>query len=352
MLRKASIIAFVVGICQVNSASADEPRTQSAALNLRVQQSVDRATKYLQKECSTWWSTRACYTCHHMAMPLLAFAEADLNGYATDRKFTSDMVEAVIGSPQKLISSKLFDDPNGPQDTRPLAKGVRVGAAFIAVAARAMPSVTPAQIQSLHYIADHIEKKQRADGGWEFFLSRPPINENETTEAAWLIMALQGETKSDASDAHRAALAKALAWYDQAKLGDDLGDKVLKILVALRGGKSRAELQPAIDELFRLQQPDGGWSQLPDGKSDAFATGESLYVLTMAGYTVTKPEIKRSIEFLLTTQKPDGSWTMSSRSSPCGKPGSAKLLTPITVGAASWATMGLARAVPKSVAKR
>ena len=73
----------------------------------------------------------------------------------------------------------------------------------------------------------------------------------------------------------------------------------------------------------------------------------SLYVLSLAGYTAEEPEIKRAIDFLVATQKPDGSWPMISRSTPDGRPGSAKLLTPITCAASSWATLGLARLAPK-----
>jgi hypothetical protein len=38
---------------------------------------------------------------------------------------------------------------------------------------------------------------------------------------------------------------------------------------------------------------------------------------------------------------------MTSRATPDGSPGSARLLTPITCAASSWATLGLARLVPK-----
>jgi hypothetical protein len=38
---------------------------------------------------------------------------------------------------------------------------------------------------------------------------------------------------------------------------------------------------------------------------------------------------------------------MLSRSTPDGSPGSAKLLTPITCAASSWATLALVRLVPK-----
>ena len=169
-----------------------------------------------------------------------------------------------------------------------------------------------------------------------------------TTDAAWIIMALQAETGPDAPKAQRATLAKAIAWLDAAKRSDIHQDKVLKVLMGVRSAKPRKPMQTTIRELLALQRTDGGWSQtVPELKSDAFATGQTLYVLSLAGFTAERPEIKRGIDFLVATQKSDGSWPMISRSTPDGSPGSAKLLTPITCAASSWATLGLARLVPK-----
>jgi hypothetical protein len=97
-----------------------------------------------------------------------------------------------------------------------------------------------------------------------------------------------------------------------------------------------------------LQRADGGWSQtVPEPTSDAFATGQTLYALSLAGFTAERPEIQKAIDFLVATQLPDGSWPMLSRSTPDGSPGSSKLLTPINCASASWATLGLTRLVPK-----
>ena len=316
----------------------------------QIQQTVDRAIGYLRTESAAWLNTRKCAACHHVPMPLWALSEASQQGYAIDEKFVADTTESLLGSKDKLMTSKIFPNPDEAPDPRPQGRGLNMGLPFLAVAAQSLPSLEEGQKQSLKLIAEEIVKKQQPDGSWEFFatLRRPPINESQTTDAAWVIMALEGETGSDSPESQRAGLSKAIAWLDAAKLSDIHHDKVLKVLMAARSAKPRETMQTTIDELLALQRPDGGWSQtVPELKSDAFATGQTLYVLSLAGYTVERPEIKRGIDFLVATQSPDGSWPMISRSTPDGSPGSSKLLTPITCAASSWATLGLARLVPK-----
>jgi hypothetical protein len=283
-------------------------------------------------------------------MPLWALSEAERHGYAIDRKFVTETTESLLGNREKLLASKIFPNPADPPDPRPQGRGLNMGLPFLAVAARSMPSLNEEQKQSLKLIAEEIVRKQQPDGSWEFFatLRRPPINESQTTDAAWIIMALEGEAGTDAPESQRTALSKAIAWLDAAKPSDVHQDKALKVLLGARSAKPREAMQTTIDELLALQRADGGWSQtVPDLKSDAFATGQTLFVLSLVGYTAKQPEIKRGIDFLVATQSPDGSWPMLSRSTPDGSPGSSKLLTPIECAASSWATLGLSRLAPR-----
>ena len=350
MDRILSFVVLSLGICFATPVSAEVPVAIPSATTEQIQQVVDRAIGYLQAESAAWLNTRKCAACHHVPMPLWALSEADRQGYAIDKKFVADTTESLLGSKDKLLSSKIFPNPADTPDPRPQGRGLNMGLPFLAVAARSLPSLEEGQKQSLKLIAEEIVKKQQADGSWEFFatLRRPPINESQTTDAAWIIMALAGETGPDAPESQRAALSKAISWLDGAKLSDIHQDKALKVLMGVRSAKPRETIQTTIDELLALQRADGGWSQtVPELKSDAFATGQTLYVLSLAGYTAERPEIKRGMDFLVATQKSDGSWPMISRSTPDGSPGSSKLLPPINCAAGSWATLGLARLAPK-----
>ncbi len=350
--RTAFLAALVLSwahLCQ-----ADEPPAVPATIPLatgeQIHQTVDRAIGYLQKESAQWLNTRGCAACHHLPMPLWALTVAEQQGYSIDKQYLAATFEKLLGSKEKLQAAKVLNDPAAPADPRPQGRGLNMGVPFLAVAARALPALEPGQKEALKLMAEEIVNKQQPDGSWEFFagLRRPPINESQTTDAAWIIMALADEAGPDAPEAVRTALTKALAWYENARPAELHQDHVLKVLLEARAGQSRDRLQETIDELLALQRTDGGWSQtVPEPRSDAFATGQTLYALAIFGYTAEQPAIKRAIDFLVATQAADGSWPMISRSTPDGSPGSAKLLSPIVCAASSWATLGLAQLVPQ-----
>ena len=296
-MRRASVVAGVLmGLGLSRPAPAGELTPIPRATTPQVHEAVDRAIRYLQSENVAWLTTRKCAACHHVPMPLWALSEADRRGYAIDRKFVADTAESLLGSKDRLLASKIFPDPAAPPDLRPQGRGLNMGLPMLTVAALSLPSRTEAQNQNLRLIADEIIKKQQPDGSWEFFaaLRRPPINESQTTDAAWIIMALQGTTGADAPGSQRAALTRAVAWLDGAKRSDSQQDKVLRVILGVRSGRPRKGLQPTIGELLALQRGDGGWSQtVPEPKSDAYATGQTLYALALAGLTAERPEVRR-----------------------------------------------------------
>jgi hypothetical protein len=338
----------LLGLLLSRQAPAAEPAPAPRATATLVDRTVERAIRYLQTETADWLNTRRCAACHHAAMPLWALSEAGRRGYTIDKAFLAGTIESLLGSKEKLLASKIFPDPAAPPDPRPQGRGLNMGLPMLAVAARSLPTLTEGQKQSLKLIDEEIIRKQQSDGSWEFFagLRRPPINESQASDAAWNILALQRAEGS--TPAPREAVSKALAWLGGAGRTETHQDKALRLILGAQSNKPRDALQPTIDELLALQRADGGWSQtVPEPKSDAFATGQTLYAFSLAGLTADRPGVRRGIDFLVATQAADGSWPMTSRSTPDGSPGSAKLLTPITCAAGSWATLGLVNLVPK-----
>src|SRR4029078_2068676 len=168
------------------------------------------AIGYLQTESAAWLNTRKCAACHHVPMPLWALGEAERQGYAIDRKFVADTTESLLGSKDKLMASKIFPNPADPPDPRPQGRGLNMGLPFLAVAARSLPSLEEGQKRTLKLITEHILSRQHPDASWEFFatLRRPPINESQTTDVAWILMALDGEQGPDAPESQACALSR------------------------------------------------------------------------------------------------------------------------------------------------
>jgi hypothetical protein len=87
-------------------------------------------------------------------------------------------------------------------------------------------------------------------------------------------------------------------------------------------------------------------------KSDAFATGLALYVLSGQGGKEAAAAVCRAQTFLIKNQQPDGSWPMASRPAEPSGPGPASYLGPIRYVGAAWATVGLVRTNPEGGAAK
>jgi len=347
-IRWAALVVVAMFPCAPASAGEPTNAASSATSAAPTHQAVERSISYLQTEATRWLQERKCSTCHHVPMAIWSLAEARRQGYAIDEKVLADVTEATLGSLDKMVATVVLRLPATPPDPRPFANGISMGAVYLAVGAGALPSVDKQVQDSLALIANHIVDKQRDDGSWEFFGNGPPIAESQATDAAWTILALEAAAaRSDASESTRAALAKAKEWLARAKLPDSHQAQVVSLLMEISAGKSRDACPASVDRLMRRQNADGGWSQTAEMPSDAYATGQTLYALSLAGLDADLPEVRRAIAYLVSTQAEDGTWPMTSRPTRDGKSPGATSLVPITYAGTAWATLGLVRSVPR-----
>jgi hypothetical protein len=104
--------------------------------------------------------------------------------------------------------------------------------------------------------------------------------------------------------------------------------------------------------LLRTQRGDGGWGQLDDMTSDAYATATVLVALHQAGGVPTTDKVyQRGVAWLLKNQRADGTWLVHTRSKPIQKyfesgfPHGKHQF--ISMAATGWAVTALALTLPE-----
>ena len=200
----------------------------------------------------------------------------------------------------------------------------------------------------VNQLSVHLGRHQEEDGTW---LLRPPLGTglpptSESRETIALLALLAWEPNPQVAATARYSREKTVAWLRENKSTDTTQAIALRLLLDVRTGKSAEQLQSGIDRLLSLKNSDGGWRQVSEMSSDAYATGQTLWVLSFAAIKRDRPEIGRAISFLVANQRADGSWPMAFRSHPGDDTTRARNPVPITYFGSAWATLGLVRSVP------
>ena len=115
---------------------------------------------------------------------------------------------------------------------------------------------------------------------------------------------------------HRVALQRRVARarsFLRSAVPQDTQDQTFKLLGLIWAQAPRHEVVRQQQVLSKLQRPDGGWGQMPTLSPDAYATGQALYALQVAGVDAQDPAYRRGVDFLLRTQLEDGTWFVRTR---------------------------------------
>ena len=163
-------------------------------------------------------------------------------------------------------------------------------------------------------VVRHLKAMQTPAGNWSTNEGRrPPMAAGDFQAGALAIYSL----KQYGPDADKAGtdvvIAKAVKWLENARPATTQ-DRAFHLLGLAWGSASPAAITNAARALAASQRRDGGWSQLPEMSSDAYATGQALYALNVAGkMAVSSPVYQKGVDYLLRTQAPDGTWHVETR---------------------------------------
>jgi hypothetical protein len=334
--------ALCVLALSVGSGRSDP--TQDTAPPPQARRAAERGLAFLQSDAAQWRKDRQCSTCHHGTMTVWALSEAKSQGY--------DVAAESLAETVKWTKDRLLARIDLPRDTRPGWRMVNTPALYLSLMALSVPKQDAVSAEELKQIAGHLLRHQEADGSWAWS-SAPPKNRPppvfESDEVATLLayLALGPQVPADPTEKPevREAREKAATWLTKTQPSDTTQAMALRLLVNARAGEPAKTLQPEIDQFLGRQNKDGGWGQLTDASSDAYATGQALYVLSLVGVKSDRAEVRRGVAFLVHTQQMDGSWPMTARGHPGAEP--SRNPVPITYFGSAWATLGLLRAAPR-----
>jgi hypothetical protein len=343
MIRQCLNGAFLLLLLAAQVAADEDPKGQAASGTSpapeKIQQTVDRALAFLVTDAAKWRSERGCATCHHGAMTVWTLSEAKLRGYTVDAETLADDV--------KWTKDLFVGQFSKPRDLRWGYNFVSMPGMYLATMSDTVPVLSRDEVAR---VAVHLERHQEADGVWQVpppeGNGSPPTFESRETLTLWALLAWEPRTGSAEAESNRAARQRAVAWLEQAKPADTTQSLALRLRLAVREGESPERLTSRVDQLLQRQNSDGGWSQVSDMRSDAYATGQVLWALSFVPAGNQQEAIRRAISFLVDTQRETGEWPMTARSHPDAKNEKPRYMMPITYFGSAWATLGLVRQVP------
>jgi hypothetical protein len=305
-----------------------------AAIAADAKSAIDRGAAFLAKDALQWKKDHNCVSCHHAALVSWALREAKLRGHAVDEPVLAEMTKWVAESGSGKTG---VPRPEG------IPKALNMKAVLFALALQSDPQPDETSQNGLKLLLPTVKEDQNDNGVWNSWPdTRPPIfgHSDETATALATLTLLPPAAAGDESAV--AARDKGLKWLAEHESTGDHQAVCMRLMLLKKADRPAAEWQPLVKRLKESQQGDGGWRQSAEMASDAHATGQALYALSLAELKPSDPALQRGREFLIKTQRDDGGWAMTSRPCPPSNMG-AKNLIPITGAGSSWAVLGLVR---------
>jgi len=300
-----------------------------------------KAIKVIQHSQVIWYQRETCASCHHQLLPEISFNLARERGVPVDEKIARETTSNTFAFLKDL-------------------DGVVQGYDYIdvtfdgwALTAARLAGVRPSTATAAE--AKFIASRQLSDGSWPTIDQRPPQSISLFTTTAICANALEQYLPDQLKGEKGTRLRLAREWLlkTQPRTTEDRTFQLFGLSWTKAGESFRKK---AARQLLDLQREDGGWAQLPELASDAYATGEVLVALHEgAGVPIGDPAYQRGIQFLLKTQQADGSWRVTSRlhpPAPVSPPYVNTEFPPfqhdqfVSIMATNWATAALLHAIP------
>ncbi len=283
---------------------------------------------------------KQCFTCHNQALPVLALTTARDRGFKIDTENLQQQVQFTADFLAKNRTNYLAGKGQGGQ-------ALTAGYALWALESSGWkPDTTTVAV------AEYLLQWQKQLEHWKVQTIRPPTEESLFAVSYVALRGLKTFSTPEQRERVEQRFEQVRNWALKTP-AQSTEDHVFRLRLLQVANAGESHIRRATQGLFRLQREDGGWAQLSGMDSDAYATGTALTALHQAGgITTADAAYRRGLQWLLKAQLPDGSWHVQTRSKPIqtyyesGYPHGEDQFISIT--AASWATIALVDALPKT----
>ena len=298
-MRRTTFFA-VFAAATITLPSAIVCADESAVL-AELRAAINKAIPPVEKGSAGSAEHNTCFTCHSQAVPVVALAAVKQHGFAIDEDNFAKQLRHAANHLERGRKNYLEGKGQG-------GRVVTAGYALWALAAGdEKPNETTAAATS--YLLTHQSKANH----WRRESKRPPSSGSDFTNT-YLAMRGLAEFGTDEQKPRIEERTKQVQqWLLEAR-SRDTEDRVFRLRTLMHVDVDEATFQQAIDQLIDTQHEDGGWAQLEDMESDAYATGTVLVALLQAGKLPhDHGVVQRGIRYLLDEQLEDGTWHVVTR---------------------------------------
>ena len=319
-----------------------------------VKSATQRGLALVTRAAGNWQKNKSCFSCHHQTLPMLAMAEAASAGFPPDPAWMKSQAD---------ITHQYFEERIEDMDEGEHVPGGAATAAYglwaLGLDGRPPDRTTTAmvtyllQIQGVQKLkgGKPADSTPPRDGRWIASCRRAPLQGSEIGDTVLVLIGLEKYATAEQRPKLVVARASAEKYLAEAKLRNQQ-DRLWRLWGLHRLGGEASAKEAARAAILKSQRNDGGWAQTDDDqKSDAYSTGQTLFMLCQTGTAPDDPVAQRARDYLLKTQLADGSWLVESRVKYKAQPyfnngdphGEHQFLS---TAATAWATAALAQLLP------
>jgi len=339
-LKTFSAIAIICGVVVLAKRLVGWMNKPSLISEADIKNSASKSFLLLQQSSYVFTNNAKfnCAACHHNPLTSMVAEIAVEKGIPAVDSFSAHRVNALVMTLIGICNPNLINQVVAVNFIPPYM--------LFGLAAEKYPADFNTDIA-----IDYIMSQVKPDGSFLTESGRPPLETGEMHLTAMDIRCIQLYASPAKKEKVAAMVAITKQWIE--KTNTDNQQELAFQLLGMQWCNSSKEIKTKVaKKLKAMQHEDGGWSQLPSMKSDAYATGQSLYALYESG--MLKPEdpvYQKGLNYLLKTQDAEGAWIVATRSHPI-QPFVNSQFPPydenqfISATASNWATMALLNALP------